>query len=74
MSDTKYYMKGVTMAVCPYFIRESARTVTCEGFVNNAKSTLSFQTPTQKLDFQKDHCFCYDSECPVRLKNDSRFE
>ena len=74
MSDVKYYMQGLTKAVCPYFIRESTRTITCEGFVNDAKSTLSFMTPTQKLDFQREHCFCYDSECPVREKNNQRFE
>ncbi len=72
--EAKYYMQGVTRAVCPYFIRESARTITCEGFVNDAKSTLSFQTPSKKLDFQKMHCFCYESECAVREKNNTRFE
>ena len=73
MSDSKYYKQGTTKAVCPYFIREGVRTITCEGFTNDAKSVQCFRTPAQKLEYQREHCFCFNAECVIRRRNDERF-
>ena len=59
-----YWGIGVVNTDCPFYLRESERTVTCEGIVPETTIKVEFHTRKQKENFQKTYCFAGCSRCP----------
>lgn len=53
--------------ICPYYIRESERSVTCEGLREGMVVKSVFCSEQQKSDYQREMCVHYDYAelCPL---------
>ena len=60
-------------AKCPYFIRDSKNSITCEGFTDRTELKTIFESESQKDDFLRDNCKCLISDCPVRAGLDMKY-
>lgn len=58
------------LVYCPFYVRESSKTIACEGIVS-APGSLSvhhFLHEAEKLDHERNFCTCKNCEsCPVFL-------
>ncbi|MFR1036970.1 MAG: hypothetical protein ACLSF7_13215 [Acutalibacteraceae bacterium] len=61
---SKYSCKGEVAAKCPFYIRESLLSITCEGEDEQTEFAAKFKTQAEKLDWQKKRCFQVHPDCP----------
>lgn len=65
---------GTVNAKCPYFERNSEKSITCEGLIKGSRLKMEFQTEDEKDDFLKKNCNEYpDCECAVRVALDRKY-
>lgn len=62
---SKYSCKGETSTKCPFYIRESLLSITCEGEDEQAEFAAKFKTQDEKLEWQKKRCFQVTPDCPI---------
>lgn len=57
---------GMSATLCPFYIRESEYSISCEGIVCNSKTIMKFNSKNEKKQHQRLYCFCsaYES-CPL---------
>lgn len=53
--------------ICPFYLRETEKSITCEGLQGNATIVLKFLSSSQKQKFQKQKCgnFNYIFLCSI---------
>lgn len=57
---------GGAHAVCPFYIREYKRSITCEGVGQSDEILHRFSGGQEKAEFQRRYCFGYGFyRCPV---------
>lgn len=57
---------GGAHAVCPFFIREYSKSVSCEGLSDQAEIIYKFGSAHAKCAHQRRYCFGYDfARCPI---------
>lgn len=56
-----------TKTVCPFYIKEALKSITCEGLTAGTDNMTRFMSSEDKLCYQEQHCEMYDSEnhCPL---------
>lgn len=52
-----YYGPGIYKTECGYYLRESEKMITCEGFEDNTLCSTRFNSEKDKFEFQKKHCY-----------------
>lgn len=54
-------------AICPFFEKESAKSICCEGLVKDTLCLMRFRTELEKQIYQESHCDTYDyaAVCPM---------
>lgn len=57
--------KGSRHTKCPYYIRESEYTITCEGVHPGTETVQKFPLKQRKEDFQEKCCYRYPNECKI---------
>lgn len=62
--------------VCPYYVKESDRSITCEGIIRCTETMIKFSSPRRKLAYQDVNCndFSYSDNCPVARAIAGSFE
>lgn len=60
------------MTKCPYYLRTSKYSVTCEGVIDGTKTVTKFDEIKQRQMFQKRECFRYPNDCPIAKEIDRR--
>lgn len=51
-------MPHYVIAMCPFYIRESAMSITCEGFLtDNSYNTTKFSSEKDKIEYQRVCCW-----------------
>lgn len=57
---------GMSATACPFYLRESEYSISCEGIVDNSKTILKFTSKKQKKYHQFDYCYhsVYEN-CPL---------
>lgn len=65
---------GVT-TVCPYYIRETAKSITCTGVIRGTNAMSRFENSEEKAKWQSSKCttFCY-SNCPIARESEKHYE
>lgn len=65
MSITQFSFSA--SVVCPYYIRESKKSITCEGFTEDTDLSTLFADQCGKQAFQVGRCdmFDYEDRCPL---------
>ncbi len=66
---------GGANTICPYYIKEAEKSITCESTIEGAANMLRFVTRELKEEYQHDfcECFCYRG-CPVAQLMEERFK
>lgn len=60
---------GKGSAICPYFVREASKQVTCEGFIEGAYIAVVFQSNEDLQWWQKEKCLSWNYlDCPIAQK------
>lgn len=58
------YSGGV--AVCPFYQRESGRSIICEGYAPEQQVSMKFNSGKEKLRWQQEYCLrFYYPRCPL---------
>lgn len=50
---------------CPYFVAETAKSISCEGFFGDAVIMTRHQTQDDKNQYMEIYCSRYPNECPL---------
>lgn len=58
-----YWGIGITKTVCPYYIRESEKMISCESEYEGVVACKKFTTEKAKIEYQKKHCFENCARC-----------
>jgi len=58
-----YWGIGVVNTDCPFYLRESEKTITCEGVEEETMAKKEFKDRSQKEAFQKTYCFAGCKRC-----------
>lgn len=59
-------VKGGTETVCPYYVREANKSITCEGMVAGTLTQHRFDSEAEMLSFQARYCCTTTySRCPL---------
>lgn len=76
--ERRYMFKGkgnaITNTLCPYYIRDSQKQITCEGVVAGAETSMKFESEERKLEYQKQYCFLYPNECMICKGLDAKYQ
>ncbi len=56
------YYEGIADTKCPYYIRESRYSISCEGLEEGTEHVTKFATEMDKIRFQRTRC--YSLSCP----------
>ena len=62
---SKYSSRGEASTKCPFYIRESLLSITCEGEDEWTEMAAKFKTKEEKLEWQKNRCFQFEPDCPI---------
>lgn len=49
-------VSGGARAICPFYLRETNTTITCEGVLEGTQSTIIFQSSEEKQQHQQERC------------------
>lgn len=49
----------------PIFLRDSKRSITCEGVMPGTEMMFRFPSVTDKVAYMQGHCFRFDSRCAI---------
>lgn len=55
------------LCICPFFIKDSGKSIVCEGILPNTNMITDFNTRNDKSLFQKCCCFSFDYRKKCRL-------
>lgn len=56
---------GASKSICPYFLREYNKSITCEGLEDTDEIMHRFDSAKDKCAFQRRYCFRYEyRRCP----------
>lgn len=69
----RYWSRGMTNTVCPYYQRESQYTISCEGLVEGADAVQRFTKEEDKEKYQQKECYRYPNDCPIARLLDRRY-
>jgi hypothetical protein len=62
-------MSGYVISLCPFYIRESNKSITCEGYLaDNTFNTTKFESEKKKYDYQRVYCWRESWCCCVLAK------
>lgn len=65
---------GLVTAKCPYFERNSEKSITCEGLIEGSNVKMEFKTEDRKDEFLRENCKKYpDCQCAVRTALDRKY-
>lgn len=65
---------AITNTLCPYYIRDSLKQITCEGVVSGSKMSIKFDNESEKIEYQRQHCFTYPNECMICKGLDAKYQ
>ena len=66
---------GKGSAICPYFVREASKQVTCEGFIPDAYIAVVFRTNADLRRWQQEMCLTWNYvDCPIAQKLNQLYE
>lgn len=65
MMRVKYWSAAETDAKCPFFLRDSKRSITCEGVAPGTEMMSRFPSVTDKVAYMRGHCFRFNSGCEI---------
>ena len=67
-------LTGGANAVCPYYLREAPKSISCEGFAGEA-CLIRFSTKDERRKWQECHCECinYAKRCPYAAMMDDLY-
>lgn len=57
------YFEGASNTKCPYYIRESAYSISCEGLEKGTVNVIKFPSEDKKIRFQKRCCYHIGRPC-----------
>lgn len=60
-----YYNKGMYLIDCQFYIRESAKEITCQDIEEGALSSKKFDSEERKIAYQKAHCRAGCDRCHI---------
>ena len=66
------YYKGTSNVKCPYYIRESRLSMTCEGFISD-EIVMRFTCEKDKETFQEKECYHYPNGCIICNANEKKY-
>lgn len=57
---------GLTSSICPFYLRESQLSISCEGLTDGTRNVMKFNKLDDKHQYQRDFCFYKTYKgCPV---------
>ncbi len=62
------------LAVCPFYLSDDKRTITCEGLTEEGKVLLIFKDTQQRKEWQRNNCYLYRCDCPLKKVLNSKYE
>lgn len=66
---------GASNSICPYYIREYKRSITCEGLIDGEETLHRFRSVKEKCAHQRRCCFRYDYDrCPYAKALDDIYD
>lgn len=63
--------KGEFKTKCPYYIKESDQSITCEGFKKDTCIAHKFINKDKKEEYQEEECFRYPNKCTLSIYHDN---
>lgn len=69
-------MPNYPVSICPFYERESDKSITCEGFVcDNCLTQIRFMSDRDKLKFQSKYCRRDNwASCPLAIQLAKKYE
>lgn len=69
-------MSNYVCPLCPFYIRESQKSMTCEGFLTEESfTTTKFETEAQKFAYQRVYCWRENwSKCVLAVMLNKKYE
>lgn len=61
----KYWSAAETDAKCPFFLRDSKQSITCEGIICGTEMMFRFDGAADKVVYMQENCFRFDSRCEI---------
>jgi hypothetical protein len=63
-------------AVCPYYQRESGKSLTCEGLIDGTVCTMRFDSAEARLEWQAMSCEMHNYQrcCPLAAALEKKYE
>lgn len=65
---------AMVTAKCPYFIAETAHTLSCEGICEDSKNMIQFRRERDKDNYIIKYCQNYPNQCVLCIATDKRYE
>lgn len=62
LADNNYTAVNI---ICPYFLTQGKRNITCEGILEETKVSQMFVSEVQKLVYQENNCYSNGTKCPI---------
>lgn len=70
----RYYANYIGIK-CPYFICETEKGITCEGYTDKAKTVKTvFESIADKGEHIEDFCSCFPNGCPLAHMVDEKYD
>lgn len=51
---------GGTRTICPFYLKEAQKSITCEGLIEGTSNMTRFDTEEEKLQYQSANCEMYN--------------
>lgn len=58
---------------CPFFIRDSATKITCEG-PGKTELAIGFKSKVRKRTYQKQNCYKYKCKCEIKKMMEEKYD
>ena len=66
---------GGADTVCPFYLREEAKSISCEGFGLASVMTMKFKKTEEKRAWQNQYCFLFSyGRCPIAAAIAKKYE
>ena len=66
---------GGADTVCPFYLREDAKSISCESFGLASVMTMKFKKTEEKRAWQSQYCFLFSyGRCPIAAAIERKYE
>lgn len=65
---------GGALSVCPFYLRDEKKSITCEGFLNESRIKIEFRDSEQRENWQKNNCYLFRCDCPYKKIIEKKYE